>query len=127
MARNLTWILPLLWGIAGAAAGQVLNDPTRPPAGFVEAVPGEAVADTGPRLQSVMLPRQGRPAAVISGRTVRLGEMWGDSRLVAVSEGEVVLDGPQGRQRLLLTPDVTKEVVRDKKGRAPAGRKRETP
>ena len=114
--------------VAGLARGEALVDPTRPPPAFAaEAAGNDAPADAAPRLQSVVVPRQGKPTAVISGQTVRLGEMWGDSRLVRVTESEVVLDGPQGRQRLLLTPEASKVMIQEKSGKAPAGRKKETP
>lgn len=110
-----------------AASVFAATDPTQPPAGFTGEAAGVEMVDTGPRLQSVVLPRQGKPTAVISGQTVRLGERYGDSRLVQVSEHEVVLDGPQGRQRLSLTPEVSKVNVREQRGKAPAGRKKEAP
>ena len=127
MAGHMKFLILILSLVAGLARGESLADPTRPPASFVSEAQGEATVDAGPRLQSVMLPRQGRPAAVISGRTIRRGEMWGDSRLVQVSENEVVLEGPQGRQRLLLTPDASKVMIKEKSGKALHGRQRETP
>jgi MSHA biogenesis protein MshK len=42
---------------------------------------------------------------------VRLGERYGESRLVKLSEREAVLDGPNGIERLRLTPDVEKTNV----------------
>lgn len=122
-------LLPFLFGLAAGVAGaEALSDPTRPPPGFAGETGDAPVADSGPLLQSVMVPRQGRPAAVISGKTVRQGETWGDSRLVEVTENSVLLVGPQGRQRLLLLPDVQKEMVKDESTAKPAkGRKRKVP
>lgn len=121
--------MKMLFLAACCQAGVVLAaaDPTQPPAGFTAESAGAEVVDTGPRLQSVVLPRQGKPTAVISGQTVRLGERYGDSRLVRISENEVVLDGPQGVQRLSLTPEVSKVNVREQRGKAPAGRKKDAP
>jgi MSHA biogenesis protein MshK len=62
-------------------------------------------------LQSVFLPRKGKPFAVIGGQTVKLGEMYGDSRLVKLSEREAVLDGPAGIESLLLTPGIEKTNI----------------
>ena len=87
------------------AARAQLADPTRPPVG-VRAAGGESGEPTGPVLQSVLIPKNGRPLAVIDGQQVRLGERYGESRLVKLSEREAVLDGPNGSERLRLTPDV---------------------
>lgn len=93
------------------AQAPTLADPTRPPAGFLEsATPGEAAG--GRVLQSVIIPRQGKPLAVIDGQTVRLGQRVGDARLIKLNEREAVLDGPQGIERLLLTPGVEKTDIR---------------
>lgn len=127
MAGHLRFVALLFGVLAGSVLGQALPDPTRPPPGFAgEAATGAAV-DTGPRLQSVLVPAKGRPTAVISGQTVRLGDMWGESRLIHVGENDVLLEGPQGRQRLLLTPEAHKEVVKEKSAQSPKGRKRDTP
>ncbi len=104
--------LALFLALAAAAlpvlAQPVLPDPTQPPAGLAQ--DGEQVdaAALGPVLESVVIPGKGRPLAVISGRQVRLGEKYGDSRLIRLNEREAVLDGPSGVERLLLTPGVEK-------------------
>ena len=46
--------------------------------------------------------------AVIGGQQVRLGEKYGESRLVRLNEREAVLDGPSGIEYLPLTPGVEK-------------------
>lgn len=89
------------------AAQSVLADPTRPPAGVF--LPGDEPAVLpAPVLQSVLIPEKGTPSAVIAGHLVALGGRYGESRLVRVSEHEAVLDGPDGRTRLRLTPAVEK-------------------
>ena len=107
--------LTLLLAVAAAAlpalpalAQPVLPDPTRPPAGLAQEGGQSDAAMLGPVLESVMIPGKGRPLAVISGRQVRLGEKYGDSRLVRLNEREAVLDGPSGVERLLLTPGIEK-------------------
>ena len=91
-----------------------LPDPTRPPPGLSADSTAAAGADTAPVLQSVLIPKQGRPLAVIGGRTVRLGEKYGTSRLVRVREDEVVLEGPAGVERLTLHPGVEKTRITTK-------------
>lgn len=96
--------------LASAQAQALLPDPTRPPAGVVASMP-EAGEVTGPVLQSVLIPKKGRPVAVIGGQQVRLGEKYGESRLIKLSEWEAVLDGPSGIERLLLTPGIEKTNI----------------
>jgi hypothetical protein len=74
----------------------------------------EAATVSGPVLDSVMLPKNGRPLAIISGQQVRLGEYYGESRLIRVTEHEVVFDGPAGIERLSLTPGIEKTPIRTK-------------
>lgn len=117
MAHRLTRLVAipvLLLAGATAFAQADLADPTRPPAGLVaEATSSEAV--TGPVLQSVLIPRKGRAMAVIGGQPVRLGEMYGESRLIKLTEREAVLEGPSGVERLLLTPGIKKTNIAMKK------------
>ena len=87
-----------------------IADPTRPPTGVAEPA-ADAGAARGRVLQSVLIPSKGRPQAVIDGQQVGLGQHYGDARLVKVSEREVVLEGPQGIERLPLTPGVEKTNI----------------
>ena len=112
--------LSLVWLACGLAAflapmpawaQSPLADPTRPPTGVPGAMNSDEAAG-GPVLQSVLIPRQGKPLAVIDGHTVRLGQRYGDARLVRVSEHDVVLDGPEGIERLQLTPGIEKTNIR---------------
>ena len=107
-------VIPVLLLVAATALAQGnlvgLADPTRPPAGFVaDAVSAEAAG--GPVLQSVLIPRKGRAAAVIGGQQVYLGEMYGESRLIKLTEQEAVLEGPSGVERLMLTPGNEKSNI----------------
>ena len=49
---------------------------------------------------SIVLPRQGKAAAVIDGQLVTLGGMVGDARLTRISETGIVLEGPGDREAL---------------------------
>ena len=102
-------VLLLLLGVAmaGVQAQTVVADPTAPPAGF-SASAMESMEVTGPVLQSVKIPTKGRPFAVIGGQQVRLGDLYGDSRLISLTDREAVLEGPAGVERLLLTPGIEK-------------------
>lgn len=92
----------------GKAEPLSLADPTQPPAGLGSGA--NAVEEAASRLTSVILPKKGRPAAVIDGQVVALGAMVGEMRLVRVSESEAVLEGPEGTERLYLTPGVEKKM-----------------
>jgi hypothetical protein len=116
--------LGLLTGLtsAPASAQPLPADPTQPPVNYApeNAATGAAEAAgavSGPVLDSVLLPKNGRPLAVISGQPVYLGEYFGESRLIRVTEHEVVLEGATGTEHLFLTPGIEKTAV----NKTPAG------
>ncbi len=104
---------------SGLSAQTGISDPTRPPIGFSVPAP-DAGEVTGPVLQSVMIPRKGKAIAIIGGQQVRLGEMYGESRLTKLSEREAILEGPAGIERLMLTPGIEKTNIIT---RSPAARR----
>lgn len=105
----LPWVL-LVAPIGSARAQAVLSDPTRPPIGLTTPVAGAGV-ETGPVLQSAKIPKKGKPVAVIGGQQVKLGEMYGESRLIKLTEHEAVLEGPAGIEHLPLTPGIEKTNI----------------
>ncbi len=116
MARGVTAIIAgvatALLGLAGAAHAQ-LADPTRPSGATVQAAesaPGETSTASG--LQSVILRKQGKPAALINGEVVELGGKVGEARLIKVSEDAVVLKGPGGEETLRLMPAAEKKIIK---------------
>lgn len=76
---------------------QELRDPTRPPAGM-NAPSADFRADGG-GLQAVMISPT-RRAAIINGQTIKLGDNYGNERLIEVSEGRAVLENEHGRREL---------------------------
>lgn len=113
MADRLIRCLALLCFALPALAQSGLADPTRPPLGMA----GDPLAGGeagGPVLQSVMIPKKGKPVALIGGQQVPLGAMYGNSRLISLTEREAVLEGPGGTERLRLTPGVEKTNVATK-------------
>lgn len=92
-------------------APAMLADPTQPPAAIVGP---DGLATAGPGatgLTSVKVPKKGgRAAAIIDGQVVTVGEMVGAARLVRLTETEAVLEGPEGVERLYLTPNVEKKM-----------------
>ncbi len=98
----------------GAQAQAGFADPTRPPAG-ISASSAEADEPMGNALQSVLIPKKGKPVAIIGGQAYRLGERVGENRLIRLTEKEAVLKGPGGIERLQLTPGIEKTRLTDKK------------
>lgn len=97
---------------AGLAAGTVsaqLADPTRPAnALFTADQPGAAAAPVESGVQTVILRRDGKSAAVINGRHVVVGDQIGDKRVIRISESEVVLKGASGREVIKVMPAIEK-------------------
>ncbi len=100
---------------AGATAGSAsaqLADPTRPAnAQFDAATPG-AAASVESGVQTVILRRDGKSAAVINGRHVVVGDKLGDKRIIRISESEVVLTGDSGREVIKVTPAIEKKPAK---------------
>ena len=139
MAGALKRILPTAVAAAAVVAASLavssdrvmaqssLSDPTRPPAALEEPA---AAAETKPGkgvgvvpqsgLQTVIMRKGHKPVAVINGETVELGGKLGEATLVRLSEREAVLQGPQGKEVLRLTPNAEKTPAN--KGVAGAGR-----
>lgn len=95
---------------ASQLQAEALPDPTRPPPGIgadgAALAPGLMPAYPKVRgLQSVIL-SPAHCAAIIDGKTVEMGAMYGKERLVDVTESGVVLQGENGRRTLTLFPAV---------------------
>ena len=116
-ALRAVLLLSFCFGVSsGACAADNLTDPTRPPASIGVAGQGNVAAETaatGTVLQSVLI-SSGRRVAVISGQNVRLGEKYGNARVVRITESEVVLKDGKETQVLKLFPDVEKRRVASK-------------
>ena len=114
MAQRLIPLAVLLAGAMSIPAwGEVLPDPTRPAAEAEMLAGGVSPPMAGPVLQSVML-SAGRRNAVISGQLLTEGERFGEASLIRISENEVELSGPEGKQILRLFPAVEKLPVEKK-------------
>lgn len=92
-----------------ADAPPLLEDPTRPPEGIVGA-DGSLSPAAASGLTSVMLPKKGRPSAIIDGQLVQIGGSVRNGTLVRLTENSAVLEGAEGTERLYLTPDVEKKT-----------------
>jgi hypothetical protein len=107
-------IAPVLLAFAALSTPAVAQssqaDPTRPPMGGAVETQGAGEV-SGSLLQSIMIPKKGKPRALIGGQQVILGGMYGDSRLISLTEREAVLDGPTGIEHLYLTPGIEKKNI----------------
>jgi MSHA biogenesis protein MshK len=110
-----TAALVLLLAVGQPAAGQELVDPTRPPN---SPAPGaQDGAPAGTQLQSVLI-APGRRIAIINGKSVALGDTLGESKVVKITETEVVLQKGDETEVLKMFPGVDKQSVKRRPGRA---------
>jgi MSHA biogenesis protein MshK len=93
----------VLCAFAGTAAAAPFADPTRPP-NAPDAAPSQSGAPAGPRLESVLIAPD-RRIAVISGKSVRLGDKYGEGRVVRITETEVAIREGGATQVLRLFPE----------------------
>ena len=93
---------------ATAVCADNFPDPTRPPEslGITQAAGAGDIA-SGPQLQSVLI-SPGRRLAVISGKTVKVGDLFGEARIAEIKESEVVLRNGKNAHTLKLFPEVEK-------------------
>ena len=120
MARSLTkpLLCAVLFVAAGAATGveawaENLPDPTKPPAGYAS---GGPVAESGPVLQTVLISAT-RRVAIISGKTVRVGDKFGDAQVMSIAESEVVLKNGKSMEVLRLYPALKKPALENNAGK----------
>ncbi|MDD4960109.1 MAG: hypothetical protein PHS51_12210 [Gallionella sp.] len=102
----ITGLMCMLLNIAARA--ETLIDPTRPPAqinSIATPIASQVVGPPPSGLQSILISKT-RRAAIIDGKTIALGQLYGESRLVEVSESSVVLMDSHGRHVLRLFPEV---------------------
>jgi MSHA biogenesis protein MshK len=116
--------LVLIAAAVAPARAQIEKDPTRPPAGM----PGsdtDIAATHAPILQSVRI-APGQRSAIIGGETVTVGGKYGEARVVAITESEVVLQSGSIKETLRMYPGIEiKPVVPPPAAAAkPAAKKR---
>ncbi|MGB0128381.1 MAG: hypothetical protein WBP72_12140 [Rhodocyclaceae bacterium] len=103
-------LLASLTAVGFAAGAESAADPTRPPAGLTAGNPS-GTASSGPVLQSVIVGKGRRSAAIIGGQRAELGGSYGEAILTRIGEAEVELQGPSGRQVLRMTPEAVKRPL----------------
>ncbi len=109
--RQALGLALLLAATAVQAQGSGLSDPTRPPGAAAMSQGAQDELPAGRQLQSVLL-SGGRRIAIIDGTMVKLGGMLGDSRVVKISETEVVLKNGEELEILRMYPSVDKKSAK---------------
>ena len=104
------------WIAGQQAFAQTPGDPTKPP-GAGAGMQAADDAPAGKQLQSILF-SGGRKVAVISGTMVPLGGMLGESRVVKITESEVVLKTGEEMETLKLFPGIDKQPVKRAPSRA---------
>jgi MSHA biogenesis protein MshK len=93
------------------STAQVLRDPMRPPAEIDAPAAATSAPSAAPLLQSVMIGAADR-WAIIGGERVALGGRYGDARVVAITESEVVLRSAAGTRTLKMYPGIVMTQVK---------------
>jgi hypothetical protein len=97
--------------VSGALMAQV-TDPMRP----ADAPLSGNAASATDGVQAIIMRKGGKPAAIIGGQMVHVGDRLGDKalgkRILKIREDAVVIDGDGGSETLLLHPLAKKSVSR---------------
>lgn len=129
LTRARDWLLAAamatLTALAGSAVvhAQGLSDPTRPPAMIESASERDTSASSGPVLQSILISPT-RRIATINGQAFKPGDKFGETRVVKITENEVVLRSGQEMQTLKLFPQVEKQATSNQKHAKAGSRQR---
>jgi MSHA biogenesis protein MshK len=104
-------VATLLSGLAVClpVVAEELVDPTQPPAGFGQSAT-VAPETSGPILQSIVVSPT-RKIAIISGKMLKVGDKYGDARILSINDNEVVLLSGGNREVLKLYPSLRKAVT----------------
>ena len=113
--RTMLGLMLVMLSLPTLAVTEVLQDPTRPPTSIEGTAPA---ASSGPALQSVLV-SPGRTIAIISGRTVKLGDRFGDAVVMKITESEVLLRSGKQVQTLKLFPGPEKRLTSSRAGAKP--------
>lgn len=102
-------------------------DPTRPPdAATAQAAPGATPATGESGLQATIVRSGGKSAALINGQYVKVGDKYGERRVLSISDSVIVLKGESGRDVVKLIPSIDKQMVKPAKPAKPMTDKKKT-
>ena len=96
------------------AVAETLRDPTRPPT--ASSAPRSTTQDkeieiytSGPRLQAIMISDKHR-SAIISGKSVGIGDKIGNAQVIRINESEVVLKDGDSFKTLKIFTHGSKQI-----------------
>lgn len=112
--RTIPPFLVLACSLAAGAQAAPLADPTRPPGGALGDDPAAVLE--GPRLESVLIAPD-RRIAIISGQQYRMGDKYGEGRIVRITESEVAIRTGEALEVLKLLPASEKRLRPRAKGK----------
>lgn len=94
-----------------------LADPTRPPdVATARTAPGATPArGADGALQATIVRSGGKSGALIDGQYVKVGDKFGERRVLSISDSEIVLKGESGRDIVKLIPSIDKQTVKPAK------------
>jgi len=109
MAAYLTLSFALIISL-GAPGGlaQGLNDPTRPPLEVLGRSAGGYEPAEGSSPVQVVIISKDRRQVTINGRTVKLGEHYGNATVAKITDEEIVLQRPEATETIKLYSSVLK-------------------
>ena len=109
MAAHLTAILAVIAALgAPRVLAQGLSDPTRPPREILGgSADGEPAASSSPA--QVVIISKDRRQVTINGRTVNLGERYGNATVVKITDEEIVLQRPEATETIKLYSSVQRK------------------
>jgi MSHA biogenesis protein MshK len=94
-------IAAMLMPLSLSAFAQGMADPTRPPSAGADV----SIESGTPVLQSIKFASSGA-TAMVNGRLLRVGDMLDDSKVVKITESELVLSRHGALRSLRLFPDI---------------------
>src|SRR6266481_578305 len=126
MAAYLTLSFALIVSLgAPRSLAQGLSDPTRPPPEILggSAEGYEAEASSSPA--QVVVISKDRRQVTINGRTVNLGERYGNATVVRITDEEIILQRPEATETIKLYSSVQRKKHWPAAQTDPAGKQEE--
>lgn len=108
---SLSFIFALLLLPSNRGTAEVLRDPTRPPS--VHSIVRDKEIETarrGPQLQAVIISEH-RRSAIISNRSVNIGDTIDGAQLIRINESEAILKTGDRLQILKLYPNSSRRTI----------------
>jgi len=110
MAAYLTAALAVIAALgAPRVLAQGLSDPTRPPREILGGSADAYVPAASSSPVQVVIISKDRRQATINGRTVNLGERYGNATVVSITDEEIVLQRPEATETIRLYSSIQRK------------------